>query len=64
MTGDTPEARRMEVSLGKGTAIKVKDSSVIAHPKVKELLVVMKKTASPTSLKCWRQAVRMQELST
>src|SRR5690554_6016361 len=39
MTGDTPEARRMEVSLGKGTAIKVKDSSVIAHPKVKELLV-------------------------
>ena len=32
-TGDTPEAPRMDVSLGKGAAIKVKDSSVIAHPK-------------------------------
>ncbi len=39
MTGDTPEARRMAVCLGAGTAIKVKDSSVIAHPKVKDLLV-------------------------
>lgn len=39
MTGDTPEARRMEISLGKGTAIKVKDSSLIVHPKVKDLLV-------------------------
>ncbi|NLU40927.1 MAG: M42 family metallopeptidase [Firmicutes bacterium] len=38
-TGDTPESRRMAVSLGKGTAIKVKDQSVIAHPKVKQLLV-------------------------
>ncbi len=39
MTGDTPEAPKMAVGLGKGTAIKVKDSSVIAHPKVKQLLV-------------------------
>ena len=39
LTGDTPEAHRMEVSLGKGAAIKVKDSSMITHPKVKELLV-------------------------
>ncbi|NMB00957.1 MAG: M42 family metallopeptidase [Firmicutes bacterium] len=39
LTGDMPEARRMEVSLGKGAAIKVKDSSLIVHPKVKELLV-------------------------
>lgn len=38
-TGDTPEAPRMDVSLGKGAAIKVKDSSVIAHPKVKNLMV-------------------------
>ena len=29
----------MDVSLGKGTAIKVKDSSVIAHPKVKNLMI-------------------------
>lgn len=39
LTGDMPEARRMEVSLGKGAAIKVKDSSIIVHPKVKNLLV-------------------------
>ncbi|MCK9524802.1 MAG: M42 family metallopeptidase [Limnochordia bacterium] len=39
LTGDMPEARRMEVSLGHGAAIKVKDSSIIVHPKVKDLLV-------------------------
>lgn len=38
-TGDTPEAPRMAVSLGKGAAIKVKDASVISHPLVKDLLV-------------------------
>lgn len=39
LTGDTPKAHRMDVSLGKGAAIKVKDASVIVHPKVKNLLV-------------------------
>lgn len=34
----------MDVSLGKGAAIKVKDSSLIAHPKVKELLVQLCET--------------------
>jgi len=38
-TGDTPEAATMEVALGKGAAIKVKDSGVIAHPKVRSYLV-------------------------
>ena len=38
-TGDTPEAATMEVSLGKGPAIKIKDSNVIAHPKVKSYLI-------------------------
>ncbi|MBM7624491.1 M42 family metallopeptidase [Sporohalobacter salinus] len=38
-TGDTPEARKMAVSLGEGPAIKVKDRSVITHPKVKDLMV-------------------------
>jgi len=42
-TGDTPEAPRMDVSLGKGAAIKVKDASVIAHPKVKQLMVRLAK---------------------
>lgn len=38
-TGDTPESRTMAVELGGGPAIKVKDSGMIAHPAVKELLV-------------------------
>jgi putative aminopeptidase FrvX len=37
-TGDTPEAPTMEVRLGGGPAIKVKDSMFIAHPKVKDKL--------------------------
>jgi len=37
-TGDTPEARRMAVELGGGTAIKVRDRSAIVHPRVRELL--------------------------
>jgi tetrahedral aminopeptidase len=37
-TGDTPEAPTMEVRLGGGPAIKVKDSMFIAHPGVKDKL--------------------------
>lgn len=36
--GDTPKADTMDVSLGKGAAIKIKDSSVMTHPKVKALM--------------------------
>ncbi len=39
LTGDTPEAPKMEVELGKGPAIKIKDRSVICHPKVKDALI-------------------------
>ncbi len=38
-TGDTPKALPMEVSLGKGPAIKVKDSGMIAHPKVRDRMI-------------------------
>jgi len=38
-TGDTPKALPMEVVLGKGPAIKVKDSGMIAHPRVRQMLV-------------------------
>lgn len=38
-TGDTPEAPTMDVALGKGPAIKVKDRSLITHPKIKEVLI-------------------------
>ncbi len=33
-TGDTPKSARMEVSLGKGPAIKVRDSGMLADPRV------------------------------
>jgi putative aminopeptidase FrvX len=38
-TGDTPEAQTMAVELGKGPAIKVKDSGMLAHVGVKDLLI-------------------------
>ncbi len=48
MTGDTPKALPMDVSLGKGPAIKVKDGGMIAHPLVRDLLVVAaEKIGSP-----------------
>ncbi len=37
-SGDTPNGYKMAVKLGKGTAIKIKDRSVLAHPKIKEML--------------------------
>ncbi|GAB6098407.1 M42 family metallopeptidase [Halanaerocella petrolearia] len=39
LTGDTPEAKRMAVSLGDGPAIKVKDRTVLANPQVKQLMI-------------------------
>ncbi len=42
MVGDTPEPLfPMAVSLGKGPAIKVKDSSIICHPRLKEILIAL-----------------------
>lgn len=37
-TGDTPECELMEVKCGSGPAIKIKDSSFIAHPRVRKLI--------------------------
>ncbi|HOA35627.1 MAG TPA: M42 family metallopeptidase [Bacillota bacterium] len=39
LVGDTPEAPLMAVSLGQGPAIKVKDRSVLCHPRVRELMI-------------------------
>jgi tetrahedral aminopeptidase len=39
LVGDTPEAPTMDVSLGKGPAVKVKDASVICHPRLKDALI-------------------------
>ena len=41
--GDTPKAKRFAVGLNKGAAIKVKDRSIICHPKIRELLVELAK---------------------
>lgn len=38
-TGDTPKARTMDVGLGRGAAVKVRDNSLIAHPYVVDWLV-------------------------
>lgn len=37
-TGDTPDCKSVELSLGDGVAIKVKDNSIIAHKEVRERL--------------------------
>lgn len=44
-TGDTPEAHTMAVELGKGPAIKVMDSGMLASPQVKAALVAAAKRA-------------------
>ncbi|MDR7856191.1 M42 family metallopeptidase [Tissierella sp.] len=41
--GDTPKAKRFAIGLNKGAAIKVKDNSIISHPKIRELLVRLAK---------------------
>lgn len=38
-TGDTPESKPMAVKLGGGPAVKVRDRGMIAHPRVRKLLV-------------------------
>jgi endoglucanase len=38
-TGDTPKSLPMDVTLGKGPAVKVKDGGMIAHPQVRDLLI-------------------------
>ncbi len=38
-TGDTPKALPMAVEMGKGPAIKIKDSGMIAHPLVRDRLI-------------------------
>jgi endoglucanase len=46
-TGDTPKSVRMEVGLGKGPAIKVRDSGMLADPRVVDWMV---RTAEKTRL--------------
>ena len=41
LSGDTPEARRFAVSLHDGVAIKVRDNSLLSHPKVNDRLIAL-----------------------
>jgi len=38
-TGDTPKTRKMEVGLGKGPAVKVRDGGMLADPRVVNWMV-------------------------
>lgn len=38
-TGDTPEAPKMAVELGKGPAVTIKDQFILSHPKIKDALI-------------------------
>ena len=38
-TGDTPKAKLMAVKLGAGPAIKIRDNSLLCHPKVKNFMI-------------------------
>lgn len=42
-SGDTPKAKTFAVGLNKGTAIKVKDNSILTHPKLRQLMVEIAK---------------------
>ncbi len=44
-TGDTPKALPMAVALGKGPAVKVQDSGMIAHPMVRDWLIAAARAA-------------------
>ena len=44
--GDTPESLELNLRLGKGPAVKIKDSSFIIHESVKNLLIDCAKEAS------------------
>lgn len=52
--GDTPKAPVMDVSLGKGPAVKIKDSSLISHAKVRE---VMFQLAESHDIPCQREVL-------
>jgi endoglucanase len=53
-TGDTPKGSKMEVGLGKGPAVKVKDSGMLADPRVVEWMI---RTAEKAKLPYQREVL-------
>jgi tetrahedral aminopeptidase len=54
LTGDTPEAAPMAVSLGAGPAVKIKDGGMLAHPGVKDWML---RTAEAAGIPCQREVL-------
>jgi len=53
-TGDTPKSRKMEVSLGKGPAIKIKDGGMLSDPRVVHWMI---RTAEKAKLPYQREVL-------
>ncbi len=53
-TGDTPKGSKMEVSLGKGPAVKVKDAGMIADPRIVDWMI---RTAEKAELPYQREVL-------
>lgn len=53
-TGDTPKSANMSVSLGAGPAVKVKDSGMLADPRIVEWMV---RTAEKARIPCQREVL-------
>jgi tetrahedral aminopeptidase len=53
-SGDTPKGLKMEVSLGKGPAIKVKDGGMLADPRIVEWMV---QAAEKAKIPCQREVL-------
>jgi len=53
-TGDTPKGRKMEVGLGKGPAVKVKDGGMIADPRIVDWMI---RTADKAKLPYQREVL-------
>jgi endoglucanase len=53
-TGDTPKGSKMEVALGNGPAIKVKDGGMLADPRIVSWMI---RTASKAKIPCQREVL-------
>ncbi len=59
-TGDTPKSEKMAVSLGKGPAVKVRDSGMLADPRVVRWMSdTAERQAYPINWKFWMRVLQM-----
>lgn len=53
-TGDTPKSLKMEVAIGKGPAIKIKDGGMLADPRIVQWML---RTATRSRIPCQREVL-------